>query len=120
MAMGIVCSLVIWFAGPLAIDLMTVNGEVRAVARTYLLWVAISPALGVICFQFDSIFTGAMVTRDMRKVMIVSLDIFMLAWWLLEHPFDNHGLWAALNIFLVARAVIFAAGRPSIEKRAFG
>ena len=82
---------------------MTVSEEVRATARAYLPWAAMSPVLGVICFQFDGIFTGAMATKDMRNMMIVSLAIFMLAWWLLEARFGNHGLWAALNIFFVAR-----------------
>ena len=66
--------------------MMTVSEEVRATARAYLPWAAMSPVLGVICFQFDGIFTGAMATKDMRNMMIVSLAIFMLAWWLLEAP----------------------------------
>mgnify|MGYP000296426150 CR=1 FL=1 len=86
-----------------------VSEEVRATAATYLPWAALTPVLGVVCFQFDGIFTGAMATRDMRNMMIVSLAIFMLAWWFLEAPFGNHGLWAALNIFFVARAVSFAS-----------
>jgi len=75
---------------------------------------------GLICFQFDGIFTGAMATKDMRNMMIVSLGVFLLAWWLLEAPFGNHGLWAALNIFFIARGVTFATRMPSLERRAFG
>jgi multidrug resistance protein, MATE family len=119
MVVGVICSAVVWFAGPALIDLMTVSPEVRAAAREYLPWAAISPVLGVVCFQFDGIFTGAMATRDMRNMMIVSLAVFMMAWWLLEAPFGNHGLWAALNIFFVARALTFASRMPSLERRAF-
>jgi MATE family multidrug resistance protein len=120
MVLGVICSAAIWFGGPWIIDVMSVNADVRATARDYLPWAAISPVLGVICFQFDGIFTGAMATRDMRNMMIVSLAIFMLAWWLLEAPFGNHGLWAALNIFFVARAVTFASRLAVLERRAFG
>ncbi len=119
MVLGVLCSLAIWFLGPHIIDLMTVSEEVRATAREYLPWAAVSPMLGVICFQFDGIFTGAMATKDMRNMMIVSLGVFMLAWWMLEARFGNHGLWAALNIFFVARAVTFASRMPSLERRAF-
>ena len=119
MVLGVICSLVIWVFGPSIIDMMTVSEDVRATARDYLTWVAMSPVLGVICFQFDGIFTGAMATKDMRNMMIVSLAIFMLAWWLLETPFGNSGLWAALNIFFVARAVTFASRLPALERRAF-
>ena len=119
MVVGVICSLVIWFGGGPLIDMMTVSPEVRGMARTYLPWAAISPVLGVICFQFDGIFTGAMATRDMRNMMIVSLAVFMAAWWLLEARFGNHGLWAALNIFFVARGVTFASRMPALERRAF-
>jgi MATE family multidrug resistance protein len=120
MVLGVICSAAIWFAGPWIIGMMTVSAEVREAARHFLPWAAVSPVLGVICFQFDGIFTGAMATRDMRNMMILSLGIFMLAWWLLEAPFGNHGLWAALNIFFVARALTFASRMPSLERRAFG
>jgi MATE family multidrug resistance protein len=120
MAVGVLCSLIVWFAGPAIIDAMSASAEVRAMARVYLPWVAVSPVLGVICFQFDGIFTGAMATKDMRNMMIVSLAVFLLAWWLLERPFGNHGLWAALNIFFIARCISFATRMPSLERRAFG
>jgi MATE family multidrug resistance protein len=120
MVLGIVCSLIIWIFGPSLVDLMTLSPEVRETARTYLPWVAVSPVLGVICFRFDGIFTGAMATKDMRNMMIVSLGVFMLAWWTLEGRYGNHGLWAALNIFFIARGITFATRMPSLERRAFG
>jgi MATE family multidrug resistance protein len=120
MVLGVICSLVIWFFGPALVDLMTLSPEVRETARTYLPWVAVSPVLGVICFQFDGIFTGAMATKDMRNMMIVSLGVFLLAWWMLEGRYGNHGLWAALNIFFIARGITFATRMPSLERRAFG
>ena len=117
---GLCCTLVIFAFGPAIIDLMTLSPEVRETARTYLPWAAVSPVLGVVAFQFDGIFTGAMATRDMRNMMILSLGIFLLAWRLLEPPFGNHGLWAALDIFFVSRGVTFATRMPSLERRAFG
>ena len=119
MVTGIACAAILWLLGPWLIDLMTVNPEVRGMARIYLPWLAMTPVLGVICFQFDGIFTGAMATKDIRNMMVVSLAIFMLAWWLLESRFGNHGLWAALNIFFVARGVTFASRMGGLERRAF-
>ena len=120
MVLGVICSAVIWFFGPTLIDLMTLSPEVQETARTYLPWAAVAPLLGVICFQFDGIFTGAMATKDMRNMMILSLAIFLLAWRLLEGPYGNHGLWAALDIVFIARGVTFATRMPSLERRAFG
>ena len=119
MVVGIVCSLILWFGGPWIIDMMTVNAAVRSEARIYLPWLAMTPFLGVVCFQFDGIFTGAMATKDIRNMMVLSLAVFMAAWWLLEARFGNHGLWAALNIFFVARGITFASRMPSLERRAF-
>lgn len=120
MVLGVICSVVIWVFGPALVAMMTLSPEVRETAAVYLPWVAVSPVLGVICFQFDGIFTGAMATRDMRNMMILSLGVFLLAWWLLEGRYGNHGLWAALNIFFIARGISFATRMPSLERRAFG
>jgi MATE family multidrug resistance protein len=119
MVVGAVCMGVIWFAGPALIDFISVNPEVRETARHYLVWAALAPLLGTICFQFDGIFTGAMATKDMRNMMILSLAIYLAAWWLLEPAYGNHGLWAALCIFFIARGLTFASRMPSIERRIF-
>lgn len=119
MTVGALCMVAIWFAGPWFIDLMSVNPEIRETARHYLPWAAVTPLLGAACFQFDGIFTGALATRDMRNMMIVSLAIYLAAWWLLEPAYGNHGLWAALSIFFVARGLTFAARMPALTRAAF-
>jgi MATE family multidrug resistance protein len=116
---GAICSAIIWFAGPWFIDLMTVNSEVRETARHYLFWAALTPLLGTICFQFDGIFTGAMATREMRNMMVLSLMIYLVAWWILERNFGNHGLWAALSVFFIARGVTYAMRMPALARVAF-
>jgi MATE family multidrug resistance protein len=118
-AAGLLCMAAIWFAGPWFIDLMTVNPEVRLTARHYLFWAALTPLLGAACFQFDGIFTGAMATRDMRNMMIVSLAVYLLCWSILEPAFANHGLWAALSIFFVTRGLTFASRMPALTRTAF-
>ncbi|MEP7174243.1 MAG: MATE family efflux transporter [Aestuariivirga sp.] len=119
LVVGAICSAIIWFAGPWFIDLMTVNAEVRETARHYLFWAALTPLLGTICFQFDGIFTGAMATRDMRNMMVLSLLIYLAAWWVLERNFGNHGLWAALSVFFIARGVTYAMRMPALARAAF-
>ena len=119
LVVGTICSAIIWFAGPWFIDLMTVNPEVRETARHYLFWAALTPLLGTICFQFDGIFTGAMATRDMRNMMVLSLMIYLASWWVLERNFGNHGLWAALSVFFIARGVTYAMRMPALSQVAF-
>jgi MATE family multidrug resistance protein len=116
---GLLAALAIWLGGPWFIDLMTVNAEVRETARHYLFWAALTPLVGTVCFQFDGIFTGATATADMRNMMIVSLVIYLVSWWWLERAYGNHGLWAAMTVFFVARGVTFWMRMPALERRAF-
>ncbi len=88
--------------GPYFIDGLTVDAGARGTARSYLPWAALAPLLGVWAFQLDGIFIGATRTADMRNAMLVSVAIFLAAWWLLL-PFGNTGLWAAFYVHYVAR-----------------
>ncbi len=54
--------------------------------------------------MLDGIFIGATRTRDMRNAMIFSLAVFLIAMTVLQPIYGNHGLWAALMIFMAARA----------------
>jgi len=98
-------SLVFWFAGPLMIDIMTTAPEVRLTARDYLIWSALTPIAGVVAFQMDGIFIGSTWSRDMRNMMLVSLAIYLAAWWFLTPIYGNHGLWISLLIFLGLRGI---------------
>ncbi|MCA0433788.1 MAG: MATE family efflux transporter [Proteobacteria bacterium] len=118
--LSLLCALVIIALGTPLIAIMTTNAEVQETASHYMLWAALATVLGAACFQFDGIFTGAMATREMRNMMLVSLAAYLVSWWFLEPAFGNHGLWAALNIFFVARGITFAASMPVLERRAFG
>lgn len=117
---GVFTAAVIWFGGPFFIDLMAANEDVRATARLYLFWVALTPLAGIACFQFDGIFIGATQTADMRNMMLLSMLITLIAWWPLERYFGNHGLWATMIVFFVARGVLFALRMPALRRTAFG
>lgn len=113
-------SLAFWFGGGLAIDGLTVNPEVRLDARDYLMWVALAPILGVACFQLDGIFIGATRTADMRDMMIVSMIVYLAAWWALSTAFGNHGLWASILVFFVVRATTLWLRFPALKRDLFG
>ena len=112
--------LVFLTGGGAIIDAMTTSAEVRQAARAYLPWAIIAPIVGVACFQLDGIFIGATRTRDMRNMMIVSLVLFLVAWAVLMPAFGNHGLWASMLVFLVARGATLAAHFPALERASFG
>jgi MATE family multidrug resistance protein len=99
---AVLLTAVLAFFGPFFIDGLTVDPSARAAARAYLPWAAAAPLLGVWAFQLDGIFIGATRTVDMRNAMLVSLAIFLGAWWWLR-PWGNTGLWAAFYVHYLAR-----------------
>ena len=99
---------VFWIFGTDIVRVLSVDEGVRAGAETYLIWVVISPIISVWSFQLDGVFIGATWTRQMRNTMALSLIVFLISLALLVPPFGNHGLWLALMIFMIARAVTLA------------
>ena len=98
---------------------MTASEDVRRTARDHLWLVVLAPVLGVFAFAYDGIFVGATWARDMRNLMLLSLLIFLGAWWALR-PFGNTGLWEALLVFYAARGGLQALRYPSLLKASFG
>lgn len=99
---------VLWLVGETIVGLMVAAPEVRETAAIYLPWAAATPLFGVLAFQMDGVFIGATWSRDMRNMMLLSLAVYLVAWWLLTPVYGNHGLWAALAIFLLVRGVSLA------------
>ncbi|WP_375281483.1 MATE family efflux transporter [Pseudooctadecabacter sp.] len=101
--------------GPI-IDLMTTAPDVRAAARDYLIFMALTPFLSAAPFMLDGIFIGATRTRDMRNMMAVSAAIYFAAALALMPLAGNTGLWIALLISFAARGVTLAAKYPALER----
>ena len=115
----LIISLAFLLLGGYAVDLMTVNQEVRDTARTYLFWAALAPIFGIACFQLDGIYIGATRTVDMRNMMILSMAIYLVAWWYLELTFGNHGLWASLIVLFIVRGVTLGSRYPALLRDSF-
>ncbi|MDO5704601.1 MAG: MATE family efflux transporter [Paracoccus sp. (in: a-proteobacteria)] len=109
---------VFWIAGPWIIDLLTTSPEVRAAARVYLPWLAAAPLIGVASWMFDGIFIGATLTREMRLAMMQSVAAYVLALMILPGVMGNHGLWAALMVLNLMRALTMARYYPRAEAAA--
>jgi MATE family multidrug resistance protein len=113
--MAMVLSAALLLLGPWLIDGLTVDSSVRAAARAYLPWAAGAPLLSVWAYQLDGIFIGATKTAEMRNAGVVSLAIFLAAWWLLS-PWGNHGLWGAFYVLNIARAVTLSRFLPRLVR----
>jgi MATE family multidrug resistance protein len=105
--------------GPALIDIMTASADVRRIARDYLWFVIFAPLLGVFAFAYDGIYIGATWARDMRNLMLLSLLIFLGAWFSLR-SFGNAGLWGAFLVHYAARGGLQALRYPVLLRKSFG
>ena len=112
----ILMALAFYIFGESIIKVMTTAEDVRAVSYVYLPWMVLAPLAGVAAWMLDGIFIGATRTADMRNMMFVSFCIYLLALSLLLPKYGNHGLWASLIIFSIARGVTLGFKYPALEK----
>jgi len=56
-------------------------------------------------FQLDGVFIGTSRTKEMRNASFVSLLVFLLAVWVLTEIYALAGLWWAMVVFVIARAI---------------
>jgi MATE family multidrug resistance protein len=113
---AVLMAVLFWLAGPALIDVMHKGPVVQDTARQYLVWVALSPLLGVWAFTLDGIFIGATRGPDLRNMMILSLVIYLISVAVLMPILGNHGLWLALLISFAARGVTLGARYPALER----
>ena len=81
------------------------------------IWAVAAPIVSLWCYLLDGIFIGATATREMRNAMLVSLLLYLAAWWLFQ-AMGNHGLWCALFIYFIARALSLAIYLPDVRAKA--
>jgi MATE family multidrug resistance protein len=88
------------------VSLLTDNPEVLSGALPYLFWIALIPFITFSAFIWDGIYVGATASVAMRNSMVlVTLLIFLPAYYLLRAPLSNNGLWLAMMMFMAARGV---------------
>jgi MATE family multidrug resistance protein len=102
---GVVLGLFFLLAGPWLIDLMATDESVRAEARRFLPWIVAAPFFGAVAWAYDGIYIGALLTAEMRRIMLASAALYALALALLV-PFGNHGLWASMMVLFAARSLL--------------
>ena len=111
----ILMALAFFVFGNSIINIMTTAQDVRTVGYEYLPWMVIAPLAGAAAWMLDGIFIGATRTADMRNMMFISFCIYLIALAILLPKYGNHGLWASLIIFSIARGVTLGFKYPALE-----
>ncbi len=100
------------------VDAITTAPDVREQARIYLPYLVGLPVIGCAAFMLDGIFVGATRSGDMRNMMALSFGVYVICVMLLMPALGNHGLWLAMLISFVARAITLGARYPALERAA--
>ena len=111
----VVMAIAFYVFGNTIINVMTTAEDVRAVSYEYLPWMVLAPLVGAAAWMLDGIFIGATRTADMRNMMFISFCVYLIALALLLPKYGNHGLWASLIIFSIARGVTLGYKYPKLE-----
>ncbi|ACS54534.1 MATE family efflux transporter [Rhizobium sp. WSM1325] len=101
-------SAVFFLAGPWLISVLTTSPDVRQAAETYLPWAAVTGLTGALAFVMDGVFIGATWSADMRNRMLISFAGYLMMLAIFVPLFGNHGLWLAMNAFLLFRGFFLA------------
>ena len=111
-----VLALLLLLFGSSAVVVLTDIEPVQAAAQGSLFLAAIYIFFSFAAFQLDGIFIGASFTRQMRNAAILSIAVFLLAWWMLMDRFGVNGLWWAVIIYVSARAYALLLFYPALRK----
>jgi putative MATE family efflux protein len=108
----------ITFGQPI-IAVLSTSDVVRQEAATYLAWAALTGLTGALAFQMDGVFIGATWSREMRNMMLLSFIGYLASLGVLVPLFGNHGLWLALNLFLLMRGFFLLGMVPRKARQSF-
>jgi MATE family multidrug resistance protein len=86
--------------------LFTDQSDVIQTAIPYLLWIVGIPIIATPSFIWDGIFVGLTASASMRNSMILATLGFFAAFYWLEPLYGNHGLWAAMYIYMLLRGLV--------------
>ena len=98
-------SVVYGFGGLDFLRLLTNEENVIAASEEYIFWATLIPIAGMVAFVWDGVFIGMTMTRGMLSGTFVAAIVFFATYFAFEPTLNNHALWLAFILYLVARGV---------------
>ncbi len=104
----------------LVLGLLTSHADVIAASADFMPWLVPVLLFGSLAYMYDGLFLGLTEGRRLRNAMLVSLLIFAPSCWVAVRLDSNHGLWASMALFMVARALTLWAASRAVLRSASG
>jgi MATE family multidrug resistance protein len=88
------------------LSIFTNSENTISLAMNYIAWLCLLPILSFASFIFDGIYIGVTASKLMRNTMLIAcFGFFFPSFYLLKSKFDNHALWIAMLLFMLARGI---------------
>ena len=113
---SLILSLGFLVLGDAFIAMMTTDAATRETARSFLIWCALVPLLGMPSWQLDGLMIGATRGPLMRNAMIAALAIYLMLDAVLRPLWGAHGLWLAFLLYYLARAGTLMVGWRGLKR----
>ncbi len=91
--------------GSYLLRIFTDQEAVIQAAMPFLIWMIVFPIIATPCYIWDGIYIGLTASKAMRNTMFIAFGVYILGYFVFL-PFGNHGLWAALLIYMGARGLV--------------
>jgi MATE family multidrug resistance protein len=109
MGLGAVFSLVYAVGGTWILRVFTSQEHLLEAAYLYLPWMILLPLLSSAAFLWDGIYIGAVATRTLLYMMLLSTFVVFLPVYYISFPlWENHGLWLAMSAFMLSRSLFLS------------
>lgn len=106
MGLGAVFSLLYAVGGSWMLRIFTSQEHLLESANIYLPWMIVLPLLSAAAFLWDGIYIGAVATRMLLYMMLISTFAVFLPVYYISFPYwGNHGLWLAMSAFMLSRSL---------------
>lgn len=109
--------LTFWGLQSWILPLLTRSVSVQQMASVLMPFAAGYIVLSFAAFQLDGIFIGCTQTRALRNASIGSASVFFLLCVLWVGPYKHVGLWMAMLVFVVSRAIALSLYYPSLLRQ---
>lgn len=113
---AVLLMLIILLGGVTGVAALTSVTDIQVEAKHFLPYAAVYVLVSFVAFQLDGIFIGATYSRAMRNASFYALIIFVASAEVLIPEGNNHGLWIAFVIYVIARAIALGIYLPELRR----
>lgn len=96
-------ALVYLFAYDFIIASFSDEDAILEAAKDLKLWMIIFPVAAFVCYIWDGIFVGLTASKAMRNSCFIAFILYLMSYYAFKASFDQHAIWLALFVFLIAR-----------------